>query len=159
RAGEPRGDCSRVRGRCSFRGTVHRRRMVVAARPRRARVGPARTRLVARASVVARSRHRAPAGCIRAAAPAPRGTLRRFLAGGLARMDGGHALMSESRIGADVRRTMALRTMCLQATWNYERQQGVGWAWALAPALERLYPDAATRSERLAEHTAYFNTQ
>ena len=54
---------------------------------------------------------------------------------------------------------IALRASLLQATWNYERQQGVGWAYAIAPALERLIPDAAARRERLAEHTAYFNTQ
>ncbi len=33
---------------------------------------------------------------------------------------------------------MALRTTLLQATWNYERQQGLGWAWALKPALDRI---------------------
>jgi PTS system mannose-specific IID component len=54
---------------------------------------------------------------------------------------------------------MALRTSLLQATWNYERQQGLGFAWALEPALERLVPDAGERRRRLAEHTAYFNTQ
>jgi PTS system mannose-specific IID component len=54
---------------------------------------------------------------------------------------------------------MGLRASLLQATWNYERQQGIGWAWALEPALERLYPDPRLRAERLAEHTAYFNTQ
>src|SRR5512132_2870439 len=54
---------------------------------------------------------------------------------------------------------MALRASLLQATWNYERQQGVGWAFGLQPALRRLYPDRNERCERLAEHTAYFNTQ
>lgn len=54
---------------------------------------------------------------------------------------------------------MARRTLLLQATFNYERQQGLGWAWALQPALERLYPDPAVQRARLAEHTAYFNTQ
>ncbi len=54
---------------------------------------------------------------------------------------------------------MALRTSLLQATWNYERQQGIGWAYALEPALRALYPDASMRRERLAEHTAFFNTQ
>jgi mannose PTS system EIID component len=54
---------------------------------------------------------------------------------------------------------VAVRTELLQATWNYERQQGVGWAWALEPVLRRLYPSAAERAQRLAEHTAYFNTQ
>jgi hypothetical protein len=47
----------------------------------------------------------------------------------------------------------------LQATWNFERQQGIGWAFALLPALKRLYPSREQRLERLAEHTAYFNTQ
>jgi mannose/fructose/N-acetylgalactosamine-specific phosphotransferase system component IID len=55
--------------------------------------------------------------------------------------------------------SMAVRTLFLQATFNYERQQGLGWAWALQPALERLYPDPAERRERLADHTAFFNTQ
>jgi PTS system mannose-specific IID component len=54
---------------------------------------------------------------------------------------------------------MACRASLLQASFNYERQQGIGWAWALEPALARFYPDPAQRSERLAEHTAYFNTQ
>jgi PTS system mannose-specific IID component len=54
---------------------------------------------------------------------------------------------------------MACRAALLQATFNYERQQGIGWAWALEPALARFYPDPALRRERLAEHTAYFNTQ
>jgi mannose PTS system EIID component len=58
----------------------------------------------------------------------------------------------------DLRR-MALRTSVLQATWNYERQQGLGWAWALKPALDRLYEDPEERRARLVEHTAYFNTQ
>jgi PTS system mannose-specific IID component len=54
---------------------------------------------------------------------------------------------------------MACRASLLQATFNYERQQGIGWAWALEPALARFLPDPAARRERLAEHTAYFNTQ
>ena len=59
---------------------------------------------------------------------------------------------------ADLRR-VSLRTHLLQATWNYERQQGLGWAWSLQPVIDRLYPRGAARTERLAEHTAYFNTQ
>jgi len=60
--------------------------------------------------------------------------------------------------GSDLARVTA-RTALLQATWNYERQQGLGWAWCFAPVLERLYPDAASRRARLVEHTGYFNTQ
>jgi mannose/fructose/N-acetylgalactosamine-specific phosphotransferase system component IID len=54
---------------------------------------------------------------------------------------------------------MAVRSALLQATWNYERQQGLGWAYAIEPALERFYPDPAERRVRMVEHTAYFNTQ
>jgi mannose/fructose/N-acetylgalactosamine-specific phosphotransferase system component IID len=60
--------------------------------------------------------------------------------------------------GSDLSR-IAWRTPLLQTTWNYERQQGLGWAFALKPALDRLYPDPEVRRQRLAEHTAYFNTQ
>jgi len=54
---------------------------------------------------------------------------------------------------------IGLRANLLQATWNFERQQGLGWAFALAPALRELYPDHGERMRRLAEHTAFFNTQ
>jgi len=63
------------------------------------------------------------------------------------------------RLGFRVFWRMAMRANLLQATWNFERQQGVGWAYALQPALRALYADADERRERLAEHTAYFNTQ
>ncbi|MCE9626983.1 MAG: PTS system mannose/fructose/sorbose family transporter subunit IID [Candidatus Eisenbacteria bacterium] len=64
-----------------------------------------------------------------------------------------------SRISRMTLFMVGFRAHLLQAVWNFERQQGIGWAFALAPVLERLYPDRATRTERLAEHTAYFNTQ
>lgn len=54
---------------------------------------------------------------------------------------------------------MGARASLLQATWNYERQQGLGWAWALQPAVDRLVDDPHVRCVRLIEHTAYFNTQ
>jgi len=54
---------------------------------------------------------------------------------------------------------IGLRANLLQAAWNFERQQGLGWAFALEPALRRLYPVREERLARLAEHTAYFNTQ
>lgn len=64
-----------------------------------------------------------------------------------------------SRLPRRVRLLMALRLNLLQAAWNYERQQGIGWAWAIEPALRWWYPNRAERLARLAEHTAYFNTQ
>jgi PTS system mannose-specific IID component len=64
-----------------------------------------------------------------------------------------------SRLTAKDLARIAWRATLLQATWNYERHQGLGWAWSLQPALDRFYPDPALRAARLAEHTAYFNTQ
>lgn len=63
------------------------------------------------------------------------------------------------RLGGGTLARMALRANLLQATWNFERQQGVGWVYALQPALEALYRDPDERRARLVEHTAYFNTQ
>ena len=63
------------------------------------------------------------------------------------------------RLGSKDLTRVGLRASLLQATWNYERQQGLGWAFSLKPVLERLIPDRAARAARLAEHTAYFNTQ
>jgi PTS system mannose-specific IID component len=62
-------------------------------------------------------------------------------------------------LSPSILRRMALRASLLQATWNYERQQGLGWAWSLVPVLDKVLPDARERTARLAEHTAYFNTQ
>ena len=38
--------------------------------------------------------------------------------------------------GMDLTR-IGLRASLLQATWNYERQQGLGWAFSIQPALTR----------------------
>jgi len=54
---------------------------------------------------------------------------------------------------------MGLRASLLQATWNFERQQGIGLAWALLPGLRRIVTDPEHRRRRLAFHTAFFNTQ
>ena len=70
-----------------------------------------------------------------------------------------HVRMSVRKLSEGTLLKIALRANLLQATWNFERQQGVGWAYALQPALEVLYRDPAERRARLAEHTAYFNTQ
>ena len=43
---------------------------------------------------------------------------------------------------------MGLRANLLQAAWNFERQQGLGWAHALAPAL-RHKSSAISSSRRL----------
>lgn len=52
---------------------------------------------------------------------------------------------------------MALRASLLQAVWNYDSLQAVGFAWAILPGLERVQPDPARRAERLQAHLESFN--
>lgn len=52
---------------------------------------------------------------------------------------------------------MALRATLLQAVWNYDSLQAVGFAWAILPGLERVQPDPVTRAERLQAHLESFN--
>ncbi len=51
------------------------------------------------------------------------------------------------------------RSFFIQASWSYDRLQSLGFAFALLPALRRLYPDRSELSSRLAAHMEYFNTQ
>ena len=119
-------------------------------------IAPAGEGLEPRASAVAGARSGADAQCLRAASAAARRPVRRGAGVRVDRPDRGGSLMS---LSASVLRRMAVRASLLQATWNYERQQGLGWAWSLMPALDHVLPDRADRAARLAEHTAYFNTQ
>lgn len=50
------------------------------------------------------------------------------------------------------------RSQFLQASWNYERMQNVGWAYAMMPALKKLYTTKEDRSEALKRHLEFFNT-
>ncbi len=49
------------------------------------------------------------------------------------------------------------RCLFLQAAWNARGMQNLGFAFAIDPALRRLYPDPARRSEALRRHLATFN--
>ena len=52
-----------------------------------------------------------------------------------------------------------MRLFALQAAWNYERMQGVGFGYAAEPALRRQYGgDEARFREALARHTRFFNS-
>jgi PTS system mannose-specific IID component len=52
-----------------------------------------------------------------------------------------------------------LRSFLLQASWSFERMQSLGFAYAILPALRRLYPDREEYRSRLSLHMEYFNTQ
>ena len=51
------------------------------------------------------------------------------------------------------------RSFFLQASWSYDRMQSLGFAFALVPALRRIYGNGEEFSKRLAVHMEYFNTQ
>jgi mannose PTS system EIID component len=49
------------------------------------------------------------------------------------------------------------RCLFLQAAWNRRGMQNLGFAYAIDPALRRLYADPARRNEALRRHLATFN--
>lgn len=55
--------------------------------------------------------------------------------------------------------SMFLRSLLIQAGWNYQRMQNFGFVFALAPALRRAWPDPAKFAAAAARHSATFNTQ
>jgi PTS system mannose-specific IID component len=53
---------------------------------------------------------------------------------------------------------MFIRAFFLQALWNYERMQNIGFLFALKPFLYKIYLDGNKRKEALLRHTGFFNT-
>ena len=51
------------------------------------------------------------------------------------------------------------RSFLIQASWSFDRMQSLGFAFAMLPALGRLYPDPEEFRSRLKLHMEYFNTQ
>ena len=56
------------------------------------------------------------------------------------------------------RQQVWLRSTFLQGSWNYERMQNLGWAYALIPAIKRLYKSKEDRAAALERHLEFFNT-
>src|SRR5512137_100889 len=50
------------------------------------------------------------------------------------------------------------RSLFLQAAWNPKGMQNLGFAYALYPALERLYPDPRDLAEATERHLCCFNS-
>ncbi|PRY83032.1 PTS system mannose/fructose/sorbose family transporter subunit IID [Alkalibacterium olivapovliticus] len=50
------------------------------------------------------------------------------------------------------------RSQFLQASWNFERMQNIGWAYAMIPALKKLYTSKEDRASALKRHLEFFNT-
>ncbi len=53
---------------------------------------------------------------------------------------------------------MFIRTLFIQALWNYERMQNIGFLFALKPFLYKIYLNEGKRKEALLRHMGFFNT-
>jgi PTS system mannose-specific IID component len=51
------------------------------------------------------------------------------------------------------------RLLLLQASWSFDRMQTAGFAYAIEPALKKIYPNSVEYESRLKLHFEYFNTQ
>src|SRR4051794_30232089 len=59
---------------------------------------------------------------------------------------------------SDLRRSFWRFFMSFEVSWNYERMQALGFAYAMEPVLRRLHPDKANYAAGLQRHLAFFNT-
>lgn len=53
---------------------------------------------------------------------------------------------------------MFLRSFLIQAAWNYERMQNLGFCFAISPALKQIYGDPQVRAAAIRRHLEFFNT-
>ncbi|MFH1619375.1 MAG: PTS system mannose/fructose/sorbose family transporter subunit IID [bacterium] len=60
---------------------------------------------------------------------------------------------------ARLKKKIFLRSMLLQACWNFERMQNVGFAFAILPALRKIWPAPDKLKKAFARHIASLNTQ
>ncbi len=58
----------------------------------------------------------------------------------------------------DLNRSFWRMFFSLQISWNYERMQALGFAWAMEPVLRKIYPDKEEYAEGLQRHLTFFNT-
>lgn len=49
------------------------------------------------------------------------------------------------------------RSLTLEASWNFERQQNMAYSYAMNKILDKLYPEKKQRSEALKRHMSFFN--
>lgn len=64
--------------------------------------------------------------------------------------------ITQSDLNAVVR-----RSNLFQGSWNFERMQGLGFAYSMIPVIKRLYPDqhSQERKDAIKRHLEFFNTQ
>lgn len=61
-------------------------------------------------------------------------------------------------LGKKERLSVALRSTFLQGSWNYERMQNGGFAFAMIPAIKKLYKSKDDQIAALKRHLEFFNT-
>jgi len=61
------------------------------------------------------------------------------------------------RLGWRTRFHVWYRLLFLQASWSYQRMQGLGFLFALLPGLRKIYPEEKMREVSM-RHAGYFNT-
>ena len=67
--------------------------------------------------------------------------------------------MSEKiQLSVSDRKKVWWRSTFLQGSWNYERMQNLGWAYAMIPAIKRLYTQKDDQAAALERHLEFFNT-
>ena len=67
-------------------------------------------------------------------------------------------LRAVEALGAGVLARVFFRSFFLQASWNPQGMQNLGLAYALYPALKKLYPEPEAQSAAVRRHLAFFNT-
>ncbi|HFH9836925.1 PTS mannose/fructose/sorbose transporter family subunit IID [Streptococcus suis] len=67
--------------------------------------------------------------------------------------------MSEKiQLSVSDRKKVWWRSTFLQGSWNYERMQNLGWAYAVIPAIKKLYTKKEDQAAALERHLEFFNT-
>jgi mannose/fructose/N-acetylgalactosamine-specific phosphotransferase system component IID len=59
---------------------------------------------------------------------------------------------------SDLRRSFWRMFWSFEVSWNYERMQALGFAYAMEPVLRRLYPEKDEYAAALQRHLVFFNT-
>lgn len=67
-------------------------------------------------------------------------------------------MSKELKLSKRDRISVWFRSFFLQGSWNYERMQNGGWAFAMIPAIKRLYKTKEDRAAALERHLEFFNT-
>lgn len=66
--------------------------------------------------------------------------------------------MEKNKLSKNDRMAVCWRSTFLQGSWNYERMQNGGWAYAMIPAIKKLYKSKEDRAAALKRHLEFFNT-